>query len=189
MTQALTYVEIDVPTFSADSPVFTEETFRFAIDVDYLPNDIAAIPSITNISIQPAIISLGQNLGTRNVVTIEFRDHRHIFAGEDFTAGSFWGKFRARYGQALAGKNLRLIRGTLGQALTAMETRYYIIDATDGPSIDGIYRIVAKDVLTLTIAAKAQAPELSNGALVANITNVAASLTVTPTGIGAEYPS
>ena len=100
MTRALTYVEIDVPQWtqqSPDSPV-DEATLRFAVATDYLPNSIPAIPSITDISIRPATISLGENLGQRAEVTVTFRDHRHRFDGEDFNSGTFWGKFRARYG-------------------------------------------------------------------------------------------
>ena len=45
----------------------------------YLPSDIDAIPSIRSVDITPAIISLGENLGQRAAVTVNFRDHKHIF--------------------------------------------------------------------------------------------------------------
>jgi hypothetical protein len=191
MTRALTYVEIDIPAFtqtSPDSPE-TELTLRFAIDTEYLPNSIPAIASITDVQIQSATISLGEDLGQRGSVTVTFRDHRHIWAGEDFDSGTFWGKFRARYGLTLQGNPLRLIRGTLGQELEDMEIRHFLIDSTDGPDIYGVYKIIAKDVLALANGSRAIAPLLSNGFLVGNITNVAATLTLSPSGIGAEYPA
>jgi hypothetical protein len=191
MTRALSYVEIDVPAWtqtSPDSPE-TESTLRFAVSTDYLPNSIPAIPSITDITVEPTTISLGQDLGQRAVVTVTFRDHRHVFDGEEFSSGTFWGKFRARYGLSLQGNPFRLIRGTLGQALDAMETRHYLIDSTAGPNSDGSYQIIAKDIFSLATGDKAQAPALSNGALVADIAFNAITMTLTPTGIASEYPT
>ena len=161
MTKSLTYVEIDIPAFSQNSPPDSPplmSTFRFATDVGYLPKTIDAIPSLTSLKIDPAQISLGEDLGTRATVTATFRDHRHIFAGENFTAGSFWGKFRARYGLRLRGYNLRVITGALGQALADMEVRNYVIESTDGPSIKGEYKIIAKDVLKFADGDRAQCP-------------------------------
>src|SRR5262245_34453475 len=111
--KSLTYVEVDVAAWSQSSPdsPSTELTFRFAIDTAYLPSDIDCIPSIKEVNVTPAIIGLGSDLGQRASITVTFRDHRHIFAGESFTAGTFWGKWRARYGLKLRGHPLRLIRG------------------------------------------------------------------------------
>ena len=107
MTKALTYVEIDIPAFTQNSPPnspLTMQTYRFAVDAGYLPfATIDAIPSIRDVSIDPAMVSLGQDIGQRATVTVTFKDHRHIFAGEAFSSGTFWGKFRARYGLKLRG--------------------------------------------------------------------------------------
>src|SRR5262245_18873989 len=192
MTKALTYVEIDVPTFAAASPDSTSgsQTFRFAQDVDYLPNSISAIPSIMDVSIQPQTISLGENLGQRGVVTITFRDHLHIFASEAFTAGTFWGKFRARYGQRLQGRGMRLIRGTLGQALEEMQTRYFTIDSTDGPTADRRFKIIGNDVLSLANITQAQAPIFSLGFMQSAISAGDGVATLSPAGIGnSTYPT
>lgn len=191
MTRVLSYVEIDVPAWtqtSPDSPE-TETTIRFAVSTDYLPNSIPAIPSITDISIQPTTISLGADLGQRAVVTVTFRDHRHRFDGEDFSSGTFWGKFRARYGLSVQGNPFRLIRGTLGQALDEMETRHYIVESTEGPTADGSYQIIAKDIFSLATGAKAQAPVLSTGTLSGALTAIATTMTLAPTGIASEYPT
>ncbi len=191
--QSLTYVEIDIPAFAQNSPVDSPPimtTYRFTTDVLYLPNSIDAIPSIMEVNITPAIVSLGGDLGQRASVTVTFKDHRHIFNGEAFTSGTFWGKFRARYGLKLRGYSLRILRGIVGDSLEGMETRHYVIDSTDGPTSRGEYKIIAKDVLKLADGDRAQAPVLSNGFLLANITNVATSATLSPSGIGdLEYPA
>jgi hypothetical protein len=187
--KSLTYVEIDVPTFVEESPAAVA-TFRFTQASDYLPADIEAIPSITGISFSPATISLGQNLGQRASLSVTFQDHRHIFASETFESGTFWGKWRARYGARLRGRAFRWISGILGQSLAEMETRHFVVESVDGPTPQGTYTIVAKDVLKLTDGDRAQAPLLSNGFLVAGIDDNDTAATLTPSGIGnAEYPA
>ena len=166
------------------------DTFRFAVDTGYLPPDIDAIPSITEVTIDPATLSLGENLGTRATATASFRDHRHSFDGEPFDSGSFWGKFRARYGVKLRGYPMRVLYGELGDTLEHMETHHYVIESTDGPNGSGQFNIKAKDVLKFADGDRAQAPVPSNGYLVAGITNVATTATLSPTGIGdSEYPA
>jgi hypothetical protein len=187
--RALAYVEIDIPSFG-DSPDI-DVTYRFAQDSIYLPiTDPLVIPSILDINSDPAIISLGEDLGQRASITVKFRDHKHIFDGESFDSGSFWGKFRARYGLKLQGKPLRLIQGFLGQDIDNMETRLFSIESTDGPSLDGEFKIIAKDLFKLVDGDRAQAPVPSNGFLSANITNVATTMTLLPSGVGNdEYPA
>jgi hypothetical protein len=191
MTRVLTYVEIDAPQWTQTSPDSprVETTYRFAIDTDYLPNSIPAIPSITDISFSPATISLGTDLGQRASITVTFRDHRHIFDGETFNSGTFWGKWRARYGIALSGNPFRLIRGTLGQTLSQMDTRHFIIDSFNGPSSDGSYQIVGKDIFTLLRGEKAQAPRLSPGRLAADMPAGSLTLSLNPPGIISQYPT
>lgn len=194
MTQSLTYVEIDVASWiQANSPPNSpsnELTFRFTIDTDFLPLNIDAIPSIKSIEIDPQIVGLGTDLGQRATVTVTFRDHRYQFDGEAYSSGTFWGKFRARYGLKLRGHPLRLIRGTVGQSLSSMETRLFIIESVDGPAASGEYKIIAKDILKYTDGDRAQAPAISNGFIVADITNSATSATLSPAGIGnSEYPA
>lgn len=190
MARSLTYVEIDIPAFTQNSPPDPEITMRFALDNAYLPSDIDAIPSIKEVELSPAIISLGENLGQRATLTVTFNDHKHIFSGESVDSGTFWGKFRARYGLKLRGRPIRFIRGLLGDALADMENRHYVIESTDGPTPDGEYKIIAKDLLKFADADRAQAPLLSNGFLVADITAVATTATLSPAGIGnTEYPA
>lgn len=187
--KSLSYIEIDVPDFADTSPLL-EVTYRFTEQSDYLPKSIDAIPSIKSISYTPSRISLGENLGERATLTVTFMDHRHILNGESFSSGTFWGKWRARYGQKLRGRPIRWIQGLLGQTLEQMETRHFVIEATDGPNTNGVYTVTAKDVLKLADNDRAQAPVISNGFLTANIDDNDTSITLSPVGIGnAEYPS
>lgn len=230
MKQALTYIELDIPICSltygtlpcaasipatgarkcfntiktcqdADNFTDAEVTLRFAVDAEYLPREIDAIPSIKEIGFTPAIISLGENLGTRATMNVVFTDHPHSDAGagfdkylvdrpyDPFRSGTFWGKFRARQ-PYLRGQAIRLINGYVGQALSEMETRHYVVESFDGPTPDGRFSLVAKDILKLTDGDRAQAPAMSTGFLVAPITNVATTATLSPVGVGnAEYPA
>jgi hypothetical protein len=179
-------------------------TLRFAVPTNYLPKTIDCIPNIKTIEFDPAVISLGENLGQRATLTVAFDDHRHSDSGAGFdkyladspssrpynpyTQGTFWGKFRARQ-PFLRGRNLRWITGYLGDALADMETRHYIIDSFSGPDNNGKFVIIAKDLLKLADGDRALAPAVSNGFLNAAITNVATTFTIAPSGIGSEYPA
>lgn len=167
------------------------ETFRFAIATDYLSPDIDCIPSIDSVSFTPALVSLGKDLGQRAKIVVNLSDHRHIFNGEPYSQGTFWGKWRGRYGTTLRGCPLRVIRGQVGQSLEAMDIRHYVIDATGGPdAATGKYSIEAKDVLKFADQDRSQAPALSNGSLAGSISNSATAATLSPSGIGdIEYPT
>jgi hypothetical protein len=187
--KSLTYVEIDVPNFI--DPEDPDETLRFAIDASYLPNSIAAIPSVQSINVSPTTIALGANMGQRATVTVTLKDHRHVFNGEDYDAGSFWGKFRGRYGLKLRGRPMRIIHGLLGESPEQMVARHYTIESTNGPNPQtSEFQIIGKDVLKLADNDRAQAPVMSNGFLLADLPEAAFSTTLAPTGIGdAEYPA
>ena len=176
-------------------------TLRFGLDVDYLPLEIECIPSIMDWGVSPAIISLGEDLGLRAEMRVTFKDHPWSDTGpggdkyladrtyNPFSQGTFWGKWRSRV-QYLRGKAIRLIVGYEGQSLAEMETRHFVVESFDGPTPDGSFTIIGKDPLKLLDGDRAQAPAPNNGFLVADITNVATSLTLSPTGIGnAEYPA
>lgn len=222
--KSLTYIEIDVPycaltygtspctasipTTGADrchntrktcqDPTnidLSDVTLRFAVDTDYLPKNIEAIPCVVSVDYDGATISLGQDLGLRATLNVSFREFRHSDAGagldkyaalrsyDPYTRGTFWSKFRARQ-PYLHGQPIRLIRGLVGQSLGGMETRHFVIEHFQGPSIDGTYTIIAKDVLKLADNDRAKAPFMNNGVLDATLTDVATSATLSPTGIG-----
>lgn len=181
--------------------VFVPVTQRFAFDTQALPVDIEAIPNLTSVSFNPGTVSLGQDLGVRGTITATFRDHpyndigplgdeyRNDRAYDPAKQGSFWGKFRARF-PYLRGRPMRYIVGQPGQSLAEMETRHYLIDSFEGPRPDGTFQIVAKDPLKFADNERAQAPELSEGFLVAAIAAGDGSCTLSPAGVGdAFYPA
>lgn len=230
MTQAVTYIEIDIPfcaltygvapctasipaTGSAkcfnsiktcqDRGNFSEAevTLRFAKPAEYLPREIDCIPSIVSVDFSPATVSLGTDLGQRASLTVTFQDHRHADTGQGYdkyrteraydpySQGTYWGKFRARQ-PFLRGRSIRWINGVVGEALADMETFHFIIESFNGPTPDGKFTIVAKDLLKLADGDRAQCPVLSNGFLAADITASATTATLLPAGIGdAEYPT
>lgn len=183
----------DIENFT-DDPI----TMRFALPTAYLPKDIEAIPALKGVSVTPSTISLGADLGQRATIECIFEDFRHSDTGEGFdkyhaerpynpyTQGTFWGKFRSRQ-PYLQGRSLRLVRGFVGQAIDEMQIEHFVIEKFNGPTPDGLFTIVAKDVLKLADDDRSQAPRLSNGALENSLTAGAASLTLTPAGIGEEY--
>lgn len=177
-------------------------TLRFAQGAGYLAESgIDAIPCVEGVSLKSAIVSLGENLGERGSVSVEFSDFPWPDTGPGydpyvserpytpFATGTYWGKFRTRQ-PYLRRRPLRIIRGELGQALGEMETRHFIVESFEGPSLDGRFTITAKDALKMADEDRAQAPRPSNGYLVADITSGATSATLAPSGVGnGEYPA
>lgn len=180
-----------------NSPV----TLLFYVPTDAikdLPPHLEGIPSVKSIQFDPAVISLGKDLGQRATLTVTFEDHRHSDAGagfdkyyaergyDSYSQGTFWGKFRARQ-PFVRGRPLRwTITNT---DLDVQETRHFIIDSVTGPDNNGVFKIIAKDLLKLADGDRALAPTLSDGFLVADITNVATTMTLSPTGVAATYPN
>lgn len=173
-------------------------TVRFAKPAAYRPKDIEAFPFIKSVDYTPAVVSLGKDLGQRAQVSITFTDapDSDTFPGLDpylstrdydpYSQGTFFGKLRARH-PYLLGRSLSLISGYVGQELADMETRHFLIDSYEGPTPKGEFIIRASDVLKLGNADKAMAPVMSSGSLIADITDSATSLTLSPTGAGDDY--
>jgi hypothetical protein len=180
----------------------TPVTLRFAMGAGYLPESgIDAIACITDVSLTAGTISLGEDLGTRSTLKVTFQDFPWPDTGpgydpyvterpyDPYLQGTYWGKFRARQ-PYLRGKPIRIIRGELGQSLAEMDARHFILESFEGPSLDGRYSLIAKDALKMADEDRALAPKLSQGFLVADITDVATSATLSPAGIGnLDYPA
>ncbi|MEY9110391.1 hypothetical protein ABH999_006587 [Bradyrhizobium yuanmingense] len=179
----------------------SEVTLRFAKPTEYLPREIDCIPSIVSVDFSPATVSLGKDLGQRASLTVTFQDHCHSDTGQGYdkyrterdydpySQGTYWGKFRARQ-PFLRGRSIRWINGVVGEALADMETFNFIIESFNGPTPDGKFTIVAKDLLKVADGDRAQCPQLSNGFLAADISASATTATMLPAGIGnAEYPT
>lgn len=166
-----------------------------------LPIGVDMIPCIDSEPQQaPTSITGGKGLGNRAVVSITLNDFTHhdrgtdpywstrAVGGED--SGTYWGKWLAR-NQYYEGRTLIVKTGYITDPWDwdNFESEYYDIDRIDGPS-NGKVTIKAKDILTRTYARKARYPAASTGVLLADITDVATSATLSPTGVGDdEYPA
>lgn len=145
------------------------------------------IPSLTSARVKPAIIEPGVSIGQRESVTVSLIDHLYRFDTDDFNAGTFWTKFRARYA-SIEGAQLELIRGEQGQDIADMDVYLYIAQSLQISRTGAT--IVAKDPLILLTARSAQAPNITEGELAASISDVDGSLTLSPAGIGnLQYPA
>ena len=163
------------------------------------------LPIVENVTSQSTELNIANGsrdsspLGTRASVTITMRDIPYddtfvdkYTADRAFTPyarSSFWAKFLARnlYYQ---NRSIRIRDGYVGEVVTDMRTRNYVIDRIVGPDSNGRITITAKDVLKLAEDKRAQAPRASNGTIDVNISAVATSFNLTPAGIGnTEYPA
>lgn len=192
------------------------ETLRFALNVDGLPRNERIYPALAvPVTTNPAIINLGGvsdntgPLGKRARVTVRLQDFtdsdiwfdRYQSERVDGTAqtdeggynpgkrGTFFAKLRKRF-PYYVGRALRVLEGEVGQSLSAMRTRNYVISEWKGPDAAGNVSIVAKDILDLADNKKALAPVASTGKLASDVaaTDLAA-FDLEPSGVGADYPS
>lgn len=176
-----------------------EQVIRWAIPTSDLPLDVEAMPCITGISRRPQEVDSGESLGVRESVTVSMHNFLHNDAGFDpylddrswntYNRGTYWGKFSARWG-SLEGLEFRTVDGYEGQNIDSMVRRYYVVDSSAGPDANGLFSITAKDVIKFSDGDKAQWPAPSTGKLLAEITDIETTLTLTPSGIGdIEYPA
>ena len=184
------------------SPEDYDEVLRFAKPSPALPRDIETVANnIASISYTPATVRLDGELGERASLQVTFRDHlasdvddpyiddRTYTLADSFDRGTYWGKFRARF-FPMRGQTMRYYRGFSDQTLAEMEKRTFLIEDIDGPRPDGTFRITAKDVLKRLDGDRAQAPLLSGGFILSDISDTSTSVTLGPSGIGdAEYPA
>lgn len=186
-----------------DKANYTKETVTttYSYASGDLPRNIDAIPNIKSIDFRPAKLELGESIGIRASVTVNFGDSRSPDTGPDgdrylndrnydpYQRGTYWGKFRARYPYT-KGANIRILRGTSDQSKEQMEVRHFIVDKVAGPTSSGQFTIVCKDALKLLDGKQAQAPKLSTGVIKTAITAGSSSLTLEPAGVGDEtYPT
>jgi hypothetical protein len=183
-------------------------TLRFCTQSRYFPSpseDELYIPIVEGVSSNPTEINISngsndlQPLGKRASVSIRMRDIPYNDARVDkyisdrgfdpIDKSTFWAKFLAR-NQYYQNRALRVRDGYIGETVSSMRTRNYVIDKINGPDSSGRVTIVAKDILKLAEDKRAQAPAASTGVLDAAITDSATSATLSPSGVGAdEYPS
>lgn len=175
-----------------------EQLVRWSTPSGTADLSIDAIPTLKSASVTPQKLMPGESMGQRESLSVSFVNHPHNDVWFDkyladrgfnpFNQGTFWPKFAARWPN-LKGLECRFVRGLVGQNLNDMERRYYIVDKTSGPDNSGNFSITAKDALTLVDNEKSYAPEISPGLLLTGISESDTTLTLTPTGIGAQYPA
>ena len=180
----------------------TTKDYTFCSSRANLPIGIDMIPCLDK-EPQRAVTSItgGKGLGNRAVVKMSFNDFTHHDRGIDpywderpvgrgEESGTFWGKWLAR-NIYYEGRTVIVKTGYIVSPWDwgEFESEYYDIDRIDGPT-KGMVTLKAKDILTRTYARKARYPAASTGELLNDITDVATSATLTPTGIGNdEYPA
>ena len=160
------------------------------------------IPSLVSVSTYPAKLNVGAGdrnispLGVRASVSIVLQDHPYHDRltdphYEDRTAdpqGTFWGRWKAR-NPYYAGRLMHIYEGYIGQSLSEMQKRTYVIEKLSGPDGAGKVSIKGLDILRKTDDTKAQAPAQSEGVLIADITDSDDSFTIDPAGEGDNYPA
>lgn len=197
-----------------DAPNYNpaDKTLKFSFNQEGIQQYGLVRPSLSSVGTSPLRVNIGAMdpdmgaFGERETVSLSFGDHMdsdvcvdkyrterhdaHGQAGIDgfdpYLRASFWAKWLARnpYHEGYA---LRIKEGRMGEDVSALRVRHYVIDKIDGPS-NGKVTIKAKDLFSLVEARKAEAPVANTGELSVGITAGAGSLTLAPTGIGnTEY--
>lgn len=160
-------------------------------------------PALQSVSTNPTRITLGKSddtlgsLGKRARVTVNLKDFRWTDQKTDpyvstrtydpATQGTFFGKLRARF-PYYYGRALRVRNGYVGDAISAMPTRHYIITEWVGPDSSGNVQITAQDPLKLADDEFAQCPRPSTGRLAEDISDsFTGDVDFSATGAGAAY--
>jgi len=177
----------------------TEADDPFLIDYIYQP--ALAIPAMQNYQTAPTVLNVASGsrnkspLGYRAVSNVRIKDFPWNDVGTDpyvstraydpDQIGSFWSKWLARNPYHI-GYTLNIYEGLIGQPLSAMTQREYVIEKIDAGR-NGV-SITAKDILRKITDTNLTAPYLSRGELASNITNVATAMTVAGATLS-DYPA
>jgi hypothetical protein len=180
----------DTLTTEADDPFL----------IDYLYQPALAIPALASYNTAPTVLNVASGsrdkgpLGYRAVCQVNIKDFPWNDQGTDpyvstrsyvpERQGSFWTKWLSRNPYHV-GYTLNIYEGLIGQPLSAMTRREYVIEKIDHGK-DGV-SIIAKDILRRVTDTNVTAPTLSRGELASSITNVQTNLTVAG-AVLADYP-
>lgn len=176
--------------------VLGTKTYRFCSNDAFLPVGQTIFPCVTNVDIAPTTLDpKGFSVSASATVTLQdfpYHDREidpYISERTYQPMGTFFGKLRAR-NPYLVNRVMRVMTAYVDNDRTIYtQARTYFIDHMEGPDATGQVQIVAKDVLRFADAEKSQAPVQSDGTLSADITATSTSITLSPTGVGAEYAS
>ncbi|MGO6851589.1 hypothetical protein ACCS68_14435 [Rhizobium beringeri] len=175
----------------------TTKTYRFTSKSSFLPIGETVYPCIDSVSLAPVQID-AKGFSVSASVTVQLDDFPHHDRGVDpypetrsYNAvgqGTFFGKLRGRNAY-LENRVMRVMEGYVDDDRTIYSrTRTYFIDRMEGPDANGNVRIIGKDALRFADSEKAKAPAVSKGSLIADMNTTIDTLTLTPSGIGADYP-
>lgn len=172
----------------------TPLTLKFSEAHADIPATEYIIPSVKAVSTSPTRINPGgrtgrdKPLGRRAECSVTFIDHPHsdllvdpyrATRGYDpLERSTFWAKWIKR-NPYHNGWSMRVREGYVGQALSAMQVRNYVVDKIEGPNSSGSVTLKGIDILRLADNDKAQCPALSAGKLLTAITAASTSMTVT----------
>jgi hypothetical protein len=185
---------------SEERELVTEADEAFLIDYYYQP--ALAIPALAGYNTAPTVLNVASGskdkspLGYRAVCQVNIKDFPWNDVGTDpyvserdyvpEQQGSFWAKWLARNPFHI-GYTLNIYEGLLGQPLSAMTRREYVIEKIDHGK-DGV-SIIAKDILRKVTDTAITAPYLSRGELAAAATNVQTNITVAGAVLGDYAPA
>jgi len=163
----------DVLTTEADQPFLIDYYYQPALD----------IPALAGYNTAPTVLNVASGsrdkspLGYRAVCQVSIKDFPWNDIGTDpyvstrtyvpDEIGSFWSKWLAR-NPFHVGYTLNIYEGLIGQPLSAMTKREYVIEKIDRGK-DGV-SITAKDILRKITDTNQTAPYLSRGELSAALT-------------------
>lgn len=169
--------------------------------IDYLFQPARAIPALVSYNTAPTVLNVASGsrdkgpLGYRAVCQVNVKDFPWNDIGTDpyvstrayvpEQRGSFWTKWLARNPYHV-GYTLNIYEGYIGQALSEMTRREYVIEKIDQGK-DGV-SITAKDILRKVTDTNLTAPYLSKGEMSASVTDVATEFTVSG-AVLSDYPS
>jgi len=186
-----------------DTPNFNQTTkiYRFCSpNGARVPVGLDAIPCLKSISLSPAQIDAKNGMGLRASCDIRLQDFPHDDIRIDpyvngrtyipINQGTYFGKLKAR-NPFYNARIMRVYTGFLNTdgsfSANKFERRTFVIEAWDGLDALGVTRIMGKDVLKLASDERAVCPIPSQGRLNLDMTAIATSFTVTPSGVGADY--
>lgn len=188
-------------------------TLRFCEARAGLPVGLGAIPILEKVSQITATVNIAGTdesmsaLGRTATVTVNLRNvpnadigldpyHAERISGAaqadgigyDTLRGTLLGRLKAIWPH-YSGRALRILEGRIeAGAFVVEETRHYTLTDWVGPDDKGGVSLKAKDPMSALDDDKAVLPAPSPGVLVADMTEVAATATLSPAGSGASYP-
>lgn len=188
-----------------DADNFSRGTKKLLFSDAQPPAGMYAVPSIRRIDTAPTVINPGGGgrrsgpLGQRASLSVTFQDHPSSDLLTDpyldergvdsLRQGTFWTKWLAR-NPYYNNRIVRVYDGYVGDELSEMTSRTYLIDKIEGPNRRGEVTLHAKDVLRLADNDKALAPAPSLGALHQNYgKDDSASSILVATGSVNDYPA